>query len=80
MKYSLSLVAPVLVLTLAATAQTQADPFQYTYTWSVSPDSIAAGNGSVRFTNHDSGVISGETGPSDSEVAVMHPKSWTIFG
>ena len=69
MKHSLSLFAVALTFALAATAQSQADPFQYSYNWVATPVSIgASAGGGVILTSSAGGPTNVDTDTSAANI------------
>jgi hypothetical protein len=77
MKHSLSLFTTTVALTFVMTAQSQADPFQYSYNWTASPIAIAAGTGGVTLTDENPVTTTLETDTAATNITVFSAASST---
>jgi hypothetical protein len=71
MKRSLALFAAAVLLVFAAAAQSQADPFSYTYNWSASPIAIAAGTSRVTMTDENPVTTTMQTDTAATNITVF---------
>jgi len=75
MKRSLSLFATTVALAFAATPQSQADPFQYSYNWTASPVGVTAGTGGVTLTDENPVTTTVETDTAATNITVFSAAS-----